>query len=136
MAILRRSGRLGNRAGSRHLNLFNAVPGAGERVRREKRTEAFVETEIEVEFRGRTRRLAPVWCGECGAQVDMVPPDVAAIAAGVSARAVFGWVEAGRVHFTETAEGALLVCLKSLPDASDLVEGSMVALDVQSDGDS
>jgi hypothetical protein len=35
----------------------------------------------------------------------MVPPDVAAVVAEVSARAVFGWVEAGRKHFTETAEG-------------------------------
>jgi len=89
-------------------------------VRREKTTEAYVETEVEVEFKGRTRRLAPVWCGACSAYVDMVPPDVAAVAAGVSARAVFGWVEAGRVHFNETAEGALLVCLNSLPEAIDV----------------
>lgn len=88
-------------------------------MRREKKTEVFVETEVEIEFRGRTRRLAPVWCGGCGAQVEMAPPDVAAAVAGVSARAVYGWVEAGRVHFCETAEGALLVCLNSLPAAAD-----------------
>ena len=83
-------------------------------MKKEKWTEVFVETEVEIEFRRWTLRLAPVWCEGCGEPVEMVPPDVAALAAGVSARAVFGWVEAGRVHFRETAEGALLVCLKSL----------------------
>lgn len=87
-------------------------------MRRKKRTEVFVETEVEIEFRRRTLRLAPVWCAACGAGVEMAPPDVAAAVAEVSARTVFGWVEAGRVHFAETPGGALLVCLKSLPVAT------------------
>ncbi|HEY3026973.1 MAG TPA: hypothetical protein VGJ55_12560 [Pyrinomonadaceae bacterium] len=86
-------------------------------MRRKKRTEVFTETQVEIEIRGRTRRLSPVWCAECGSAVEWVPPDVAALVAEVSARAIFGWVEAGRVHFTETTEGALLVCLNSLPQA-------------------
>ncbi|HEX6624244.1 MAG TPA: hypothetical protein VF064_11060 [Pyrinomonadaceae bacterium] len=86
-------------------------------MRRRKRTEVFSETEVEIEVRRRTRRLAPVWCAACGAEVEMVPPDVAAAVSEVSARTVYGWVERGRVHFTETAEGALLVCLGSLPAA-------------------
>src|SRR5438045_2427796 len=91
-------------------------------MRRRKRTEVFVETEVEIEVKRRTRKLAPVWCDECGAQVEMAPPDVAALVAEVSARMVFGWVEAGRIHFTETAEGALLVCLNSLPAAAGELE--------------
>jgi hypothetical protein len=83
-------------------------------MRKEKKTETFVETEVEIEVKRRARRLAPVWCVGCGAAVEMVPPDVAAVVAEVSARAVFGWVEAGRVHFTETPAGALLVCVESL----------------------
>ncbi|PYS89772.1 MAG: hypothetical protein DMF64_16870 [Acidobacteria bacterium] len=86
-------------------------------MRRKKRTEVFIETEVEIEVKRRTRRLAPVWCEACGAAVEMVPPDVAALVAEVSARTVFGWVEAGRVHFIETTTGALLVCLNSLPQA-------------------
>jgi hypothetical protein len=86
-------------------------------MRRTKKTEVFVETEVEIEVKSRTRRLAPVWCEQCGVAVEMVPPDVAAPLAEVSARTVFGWVETGRVHFSETAEGALLVCLNSLPQA-------------------
>ena len=84
-------------------------------MKREKKTEVFVETEVEIEVNRRTRRMGPVWCAQCAAPVEMVPPDVAALVAEVSARAVFGWVEAGHVHFTETLEGALLVCLNSLP---------------------
>ena len=84
-------------------------------MKRKKKTEVFVETDVEIEIKRRTRRLGPVWCVQCGAPVEMVPPDVAALVAEVSARAVFAWVEAGRIHFTETPEGALLVCLNSLP---------------------
>lgn len=86
-------------------------------MRRRRRTEVVVETAVEIEVRRRTLRLAPVWCAACGAEVEMVPPDVAAAVAEVSARTVFGWVEAGRVHFAETPDGALLVCLRSLPEA-------------------
>lgn len=94
---------------------FRAGTGGG--MKRRKRTEIFVETEVEIEVRRRTLRLAPVWCEGCGAEVEMVPPDVAAAVSEVSARAVYGWVERGRVHFTETPDGALLVCLNSLPPA-------------------
>lgn len=86
-------------------------------MRRKKRTEIFTETQVEIEIRGRTRKLSPVWCAECGTAVELAPPDVAALVAEVTARAIFGWVEAGRVHFMETTDGALLVCLNSLPQA-------------------
>ena len=92
-------------------------------MKREKRTEVFVETEVEIEVKQRTRRLAPVWCAQCAAAVEMAPPDVAALVAEVSARTVFSWVEAERIHFTETPEGALLVCLNSLPLALGATAG-------------
>jgi hypothetical protein len=99
-------------------------------MRRKKRTEIFTEMQVEIEIRGRTRRLAPVWCGECGAAVALVPPDVAALVAEVNARTVFGWVEAGRVHFTETPDGALLVCLNSLPQVlSATADGAGLSMD-------
>ena len=92
-------------------------PASESEMRKKKRTEVFTETLVEIEIRGRTRRLSLVWCAQCGAAVDWVPPDVAALVAEVSARTIFEWVEAGRVHFTETTDGALLVCLNSLPQA-------------------
>ena len=101
----------------------------GETVKRTKRTEVFVEIEVEIEVKRRTRRLAPVWCEACGAEVEMAPPDVIAAVAEVSARAIFDWVNEGIVHFAETPEGALLVCLPSLPAASGLRRTASEAVD-------
>jgi hypothetical protein len=101
----------------------------GETMKRTIRTEVFVETEVEIEVKRRTRRLAPVWCEACGAEVEMAPPDVIAAVAEVSARAIFDWVNEGIVHFAETPEGALLVCLPSLPGAAGLRRTSSEAAD-------
>jgi hypothetical protein len=45
----------------------------------------------------------------------MIAPEEAMAVAGVSSREIYRWVEAGRVHFLETSEGFLLICLDSLP---------------------
>lgn len=45
----------------------------------------------------------------------MVKVDEAAILAHVSSRSIYRWVETERVHFAETPEGLLLICLNSLP---------------------
>ena len=44
----------------------------------------------------------------------MVTVDEAVIAAGVSTRAIYQGVEDGKLHFTETLEGLLRICLNSL----------------------
>jgi hypothetical protein len=59
------------------------------------------------------RRPAPGWCEGCARQVEMLSPEQAA-AAGLSVRAVYRRVEVGRLHFTETPEGQVWVCLNSL----------------------
>ena len=61
------------------------------------------------------RRSTVAQCAECGGRVPVVTPEEAASIAGVMARTIYHWVEAGRVHFMETPEGLLLVCLASLP---------------------
>ena len=83
-------------------------------MRKEKTVEITVETDEVLVVSRRTRRAAPVWCDGCGAEVEMVAPEVAARLSDVSARTVYGWVEAGRLHFAETPDRALLVCLNSL----------------------
>ncbi len=55
-----------------------------------------------------------LWCEACAAQVRMVTAEEAAMIAEVSARAIYRRVEAGRIHFTETPEGLLLICFNSL----------------------
>ena len=59
-----------------------------------------------------------IWCAACAREVKMITPEEAAAVAGVTERAIYGWTEAGKVHFTETPSGLLLICLASLPSGS------------------
>lgn len=76
--------------------------------------EIVIETNrsLVVERRG---KIAADWCPACAEMVAWVTPEETVILAGISSRAVYQMVETNRVHFTETSEGFLLVCLKSLP---------------------
>ena len=56
----------------------------------------------------------PEWCGDCGRKVQMLTPDQAATIANVSSRTIYRRVEAGEMHYLETAEGRLLVCANSI----------------------
>ena len=62
----------------------------------------------------RQRRSVPDWCADCGEQVSMLTPDQAATMANVSSRTIYRRVEAGEMHYTETAEGFLLICPNSI----------------------
>lgn len=53
-------------------------------------------------------------CPVCNCQVNMLPVELAAKAAGVSPRTLYRWVEQGKVHFRELSDGTLLVCDRSL----------------------
>jgi len=54
------------------------------------------------------------WCSNCRRQVQMATPEAAAHFAGLSPRTIYRWADAGKVHFTETSEGLLLICRNSL----------------------
>lgn len=54
------------------------------------------------------------WCEACAHQVKMITPEEAAAFSGVTPRTVYRWIEAEKLHFTETAEGLLMICIKSL----------------------
>jgi hypothetical protein len=53
-------------------------------------------------------------CEQCDAAVQLVSLEEAVAIAGVSARAIYRMAEDGLIHFRESAEGLLLVCLNSL----------------------
>jgi hypothetical protein len=57
---------------------------------------------------------AQQWCSECGAQVMMVTPEQASAITQVSVRRINRLVEADGVHFIETPDRLLLICLNSL----------------------
>jgi hypothetical protein len=54
------------------------------------------------------------WCEECGAEVGMMSVDAAARESGVSELAIYKLIEQRALHFSEDAEGRILVCLNSL----------------------
>lgn len=86
-------------------------------MKRRKRVEITVETSLLIVRRSTSR--TPVWCTACSSPVRSVTPGEAAALAGVSERTVYRWVEAGRLHFMETAEQALVICLDSLLGSTD-----------------
>jgi hypothetical protein len=84
-------------------------------VTQQKRTEITVETERILIIRRRYRAIQ-LACDPCGHQVVMIRPDQAAAVSGRSLRAIFGDIEAGKLHFIEQSDGLLLICLNSLLD--------------------
>ncbi len=75
-------------------------------------TEFSVETEETVVIR--LPATARVWCGQCGSMVLAARPETAAVEKRLSPREIYRRVESGAVHFQESADGRLLVCLDSL----------------------
>ncbi len=78
-----------------------------------RKIEITVETHQMVVIR-RNRKSIQAWCNECGEEVEMIRPEEAAALPGTSSRIVFQWIEDARVHFSETPEGSLLICINSL----------------------
>ena len=79
-----------------------------------KRTEVTIEFEEIVFVKGSSNLSGTAWCVGCANEVLMVTPAQAAVIARVSVRDINRRVEAGDVHFLETTEGSLLVCMSSL----------------------
>ena len=80
---------------------------------KKRRTDITIETERVLVIR-RRKGSALAWCQTCAQQVPMIKVDEAAALSQVSSRTVFRLVELGKVHFAETPEGLLLICLNSL----------------------
>ena len=62
----------------------------------------------------RPGQTPPLLCASCVGACRMLTPQEAAHRAGVSQRTVYRWVEDGLVHFAETTDGNLFVCLAPL----------------------
>ncbi len=99
--------------GSLNVTLIVIEAEARGNVRNRWRTEITIETD-EVFIIRQSGRVIEGWCRECAEVVEMITPDEAVIASGLSARALYRRIEEGRLHYTETDEGFLLICLKSL----------------------
>ncbi|HYW70314.1 MAG TPA: hypothetical protein VE961_04735 [Pyrinomonadaceae bacterium] len=79
-----------------------------------RRTEITIEAQRLLMI-SRRRVTAVTWCEQCAERVSFVGADEAAALCGVTPRAIYRWVDENQLHFVETPEGLLLLCLGSLP---------------------
>jgi hypothetical protein len=62
----------------------------------------------------KTKGFAQADCAGCGKQVDMLTPEQAVTLIGLSSLSIYRLVESRQLHFRETQQGHLLICLESL----------------------
>ena len=62
----------------------------------------------------RKQRAVRFWCNQCEAPVSMLRVEDASPLVGVTARTIYRWIEAGRLHFAESDKGLVLICTQSL----------------------
>ena len=85
-------------------------------MKRIRRTEVTVEMDEIILITGsQATRLPP--CPHCRDAVAMITPEQAAEIVAANTRAIYRWIEEGRIHSAETATGGLLVCPRSLCEA-------------------
>ncbi|HUQ34448.1 MAG TPA: hypothetical protein VM095_20165 [Pyrinomonadaceae bacterium] len=58
--------------------------------------------------------LIVLWCPVCEERVNMITAEAAAVLSNVDTRTIYRRIEAGTLHFTESQEGLVLICLNSL----------------------
>lgn len=67
-----------------------------------------------------------VWCDGCKTYTQLLSPDLAATISGITLRTLFQWIESGQIHFVETPEGSVLICLPSVTANTSQVEREVV----------
>lgn len=123
---------------SRHLSTFGRmllrveqkVPGGSEpalemtkeetAVKARRVTEITLQTDEAFVLRRRAGS-AHAHCPGCGSVVPMFTPEEATALLRVSVRTIYREIEAGQLHFHETPEGSVLVCLDSLQKITSLL---------------
>lgn len=84
-----------------------------------KHTEIIIEQHEVTIFKSGQHRVWPEQpqrgtCPFCEQEVIVLTAEAAAQIAGVSRREIYRHIESGELHFSETAEGVVQVCLTSL----------------------
>ncbi len=78
-----------------------------------KRTEILIEFD-ELLVVSQPGKPIHLWCNACCQNATFITPAQAAVIARVTVRTVNQWVESGGIHFVETSDGFLLVCIQSV----------------------
>ena len=93
-------------------------------IKRLKQTRITISTsEILVIRQAQSLSLAD--CPQCGRQTDMLTSEQVVTLTGISSRNLFKLVEDGQLHFRETSQGHLLICLASLHANNAQLEGDV-----------
>jgi hypothetical protein len=82
-------------------------------MKRARQTRTTIEMREVIVIRGSPKRQS-VLCPECSAATVFVTVEEAVRLTGISARAIYRLIEAGKVHFAETADGLTLICPATL----------------------
>jgi len=81
-------------------------------MKKMKRTEITIETHRVLVIR-RPKSAFLAWCTACTEQSQMITPVEAAVLARVAHARFYRWIETEKLHFTETPDGLLHVCLNA-----------------------
>ena len=93
-------------------------------MKKTRRTEKTVEIHEFYAIRTASGSL-PALCADCPTpDAIMLPPDHAALLSHVPTRMIYRLVETGSIHYRETPNGSLVVCVKSLVAARNQVIGT------------
>lgn len=90
-------------------------------MRRKKRTEIMIEQHQLLIVHAPVSE-ENVKCHICPTQVQMIAAEDAATLLNMTRREVYSAVETGNVHFAETSEGLLFVCIQSLFSCSSPIQ--------------
>lgn len=77
-----------------------------------KRTTITVETDSLLFLRGRVPLRA--WCPQCGEEGEMIPLDDLGVVSNLYPADVQAWLESDDLHHTTAADGAHMICLRSM----------------------
>jgi len=97
-----------------------------------RRTKLVVETERMLIVRGHHTEMNNR-CDRCGAEAKLVSPELAATLTGLSRRAVYRLIESGQVHFTESSQALVSICLQSLTTVKPARPDSSLQISVRRD---
>lgn len=83
---------------------------------RRKRTRRTTHIEVEIGETVAVRQIAPtaVWCPDCGHQVPMYSPEMAAALVRVDIHTIYCWIDEQKIHSVPAPQGGLRLCLLSL----------------------
>jgi hypothetical protein len=82
-------------------------------MKRKRRTRTTIEMREVVVIRS-SRKRNRVLCAKCSEAAALVTIEEAVKMSGITARAIYRLIEAGEVHFVETAEGLTLICADTM----------------------